>query len=277
MTKNLFKVFFALSFTFISVCYSIIIPTSTLADFEKQVGEYDQDTLIIFDVDLTLMTPVDPLLRSKGLDYIKAFLQAKHPEMLTTERAKYDKLFTLCLKERKIQPTEEFLPELISRLQVKGIKVIALTAMYWGNIGIFSAIEDWRIEELNGLGYDFSNSYALPAAILAVPESAYSPLYKEGIIFTGKVPKGIALKTFIEHSGWRPKKVIFIDDTLKFVESVENEMAACGIETVSLHYLAAEYTPGEFSEEIAELQLNTILNDEVYIPHHEALDLLRKE
>ncbi len=277
MTKNLFKIIFALSLVLVSTCYSVIIPTNTLANFEKQVGEYDQDTLIIFDVDLTLMTPVDPLLRSKGLDYIKAFLLAKHPEMLTTERTKYDRLLTLCLKERKIQPTEEFLPELISQLQMKGIKVIALTAMYWGNVGIFSAIEDWRIEELKDLGYDFRDSFALSATVLPVPESVYSPLYKDGVIFTGKVPKGIALKTFIEHSGWRPKKVIFIDDTLKFVQSVEQEMAACGIDTVSLHYSAAESAPGEFNAEIADLQLNTMLNDEVYIPHHEALDLLKKE
>jgi hypothetical protein len=52
------------------------------------------------------------------------------------------------------------------------------------------------------------------------------PLFKKGILFTNEINKGAALTAFLQTAGPAPTAIIFIDDRLDHLESVEKALAA---------------------------------------------------
>lgn len=61
-------------------------------------------------------------------------------------------------------------------------------------------------------------------------------IHANGVICAGWCPKGIALRTIIEKSSYKPDTVIFVDDKLSNIESVEQELKPLGIIVIGVHY-----------------------------------------
>ena len=107
-------------------------------------------------------------------------------------------------------------PPLVSKIQKNGIKVVALTHCITGRFGRISSAEDWRLQELKNLGYNFEKSWKefgskLFPNLISKNRESY-PCYNNGVIFTNDVPKGVVLKEFLNYVKLRPGKIIFIDD-----------------------------------------------------------------
>jgi hypothetical protein len=145
---------------------------------------------------------------------------------------------------------------LIKCLQDKKIRTIALTAAPAGKLGAIESMADWRIDELKKMGFNFFLAFP-EIQFLEFPKKVdkeFHPIFKSGILFSSKHPKGDILKQFLMTIHWIPSKVVFIDDRLEYLQSAENAMKEMGIDFTGLHYLAAEKLPCDLNEKLAEFQ-----------------------
>jgi hypothetical protein len=137
------------------------------------------------------------------------------------------------------------MPLLINVLQSRGIKTLLLTANYNGKVADIKSIESLCYLKLKKLGIDFEQSWKNFNRInFKRTESKgkkFIPFFGNGMIFTCRVPKGEILKEFLTKlPQYKFKKVIFIDDHLKNIKSVEEATAKLNIEFVGIEYTYAK-------------------------------------
>ena len=73
--------------------------------------------------------------------------------------SRIEAVYSLIFLQRNNGPVDEKFIQLISDLQRKGIKVLALTNCFTGRMGAIDSMEDWRINELERIGYHFDKSW----------------------------------------------------------------------------------------------------------------------
>ncbi len=200
-----------------------VIPTRTLEVIDNH--EVDSDTWVVFDVDMTLVIPKDPILWGGSYDVFVALAKKAIPDFDEKSRTHYRNIILDQAEWELIDPKS---PELIRSLRKKGATVVALTALEY-------ELSDWRVAQLEGLGFDFGEG-----------PKADHPCYKKGILFSDETPKGEVLVSFFNHLGVKPKKVIFFDDSLKFIKSVESELEKAGIPVTSYYYEEVDHRPIQF-------------------------------
>ena len=200
-----------------------VIPTRTLDVVNTH--DIDSDTWVVFDVDMTLVVPKEPILWGGAY---KSFLNIAEKTIPDFEEKHISHYRKIIMEEAIWMLIEETSPQLVESLQEKGAKVIALTAMEY-------EFSDWRVNHLLGFGLDFSNA---PATDFYC--------YKKGILFSDNTPKGEVLISFFNHLGVKPKKVIFFDDSKKFIDSVESELTKAGIPVTCYHYQEIDHRPIHF-------------------------------
>jgi len=147
-----------------------------------------------------------------------------------------------------VQTVEKDTSQIIRHLQEKA-PVIALTRRGTDSLDI----TQWEVRSVD---LDFTrnplsrNNFAL---------CKMSPAeYCNGIIFTDNQHKGEVLLNFLEQIAHKPKRIIFVDDSLKHVESVsivEKE----GIEYVGIRYSGADHFVQTFDAEKCDKKLERLL------------------
>lgn len=249
-----------------------IIQTSNLVPMEQALQTIDESTLVIFDVDDVLTIPQDEIL----LKHNKHFLEKMEKQIEgRVGKNNAEKLWSLILMQRQTEPVDSKMISILSNLQSQGIKVLALTNCGTGPYGHILHIEDWRITELETLGYHFKNSWPhLKSHFfnhLAPKNPSRLPLFKDGIIFTADLPKGVVLKAFLDYAGFYPKKIIFIDDKEKHLKSVEDYAQSIGLEFLGFEYRGAFVRPqNPLNKQRAELQFRTLEKTHVWPSDEEA-------
>jgi hypothetical protein len=196
---------------------------------------------IMFDIDYTLTQPETPVLQMAVIKQNKIRFK--------------DELATFPEKQKALIPilmvtyapsvlTDLDAPSLISKLQEKGILVLGFTAADTSQIPNVGSIPSWRKNELKRLGIDFSpTSKTSSIAKESIEFRQFSsfrgtyPLYKEGILYCNvTASKGDLLTAFIDKQRHKPSKIVFIDDTIENLESVEAALKKLGIAFVGIHY-----------------------------------------
>jgi len=126
-----------------------------------------------------------------------------------------------------LEPVQDCTPKLIRFLQDIGIAMMSLTSRSFPTM-------DHTLAQLHRMDIDFSRSalHAHPVD-LTMRDTAH---HRHGIIFSGQNDKGELLVKFFQTIDYHPKKVIFIDDKLKYVEQVERAMAAANIPFIGIRY-----------------------------------------
>jgi|GEM_PF-961299 hypothetical protein len=242
-------------------CFS----TSDFNEIELLVKEADQDTLVLWDVDQTLLTPNDPILKPKWEKLLDQWLGGK--KFIFDRSGKKRYIFREILMSAPHSVLDHDSPSLIKNLQKKQIPVIAFSAAVGGKIGKTDSFIDWRIEELKRFDFDFSSSFS-HIDTLTLPKDSYNefpPIYKSGVLLTSLHDKGPVLIDFFEAIQWTPKKVIFIDDQMANIESVAQSLGE-EIEVIGIYYTAASELPCELNEEKAHFQVEHFLKTGQWLP-----------
>lgn len=201
----------------------IIVKVKKIKEALPYFDEANQNTLVIFDIDSTLTTPSDPCLRRFSIKKHKDIFDRYVGQL--TKKQLY--IFThLLILQSPSQLVEKEFPEVIIRLQKRGVKTIACTASTTGNIGnIVKNFSLWRFHELKKLGIDFSSIF--PGRSLFPYEGCDDdmPGIERGIVGCGhKVKKGMLFDKIVAHVNFAPNKVIVIDDKMENIESFMNEI-----------------------------------------------------
>lgn len=247
------------------------------AQVKNIFAKADSNTLILFDVDETLIEPASVIFRPKTIEN-----EANLPwiiDLVSRVYGKSDKTEEYYGSIWKTKETplliEPHMVSVIQSLQDRGVKVMALTALKTGSSYIITSLPEWRYNKLKELGIDFAK-IGLPDIIfdeLSEKDGNYPMLY-HGILCTNGVSKGELARTFLDRIQWRPDKVIFFDDNAARVKEVAEAMQKELIPFQGFVYRGAEYMPGELNKDVAEFQLNYLVEHEDWISDDQALSLI---
>lgn len=268
MTRNISPLFalFILSFSFLQ---GVILEVDNLSQFEIESRKLDRSTLVLFDIDYTLITPKDHSLKPCG-----AYLRKRHLHVLEPKRREW--LQSILGLEGDEELMDPIFPDLIKQMQNDHIPVIAFTALETGIYGKMDCIEDWRLNRLKNLNMDFSPTFSNITPFTLTEANSYNgyyPLFKNGVLFTNREPKGKIITIFLKKMGWSPNKILFMDDSIEQLKSVESAANALDIEFIGFHYIASKTRPCKFDEKLGEFQFQYLVEKETWLSDNEARKL----
>ncbi|MDR0296913.1 MAG: DUF2608 domain-containing protein [Rickettsia sp.] len=195
--------------------------TAKVSDFLKIleiIGNLDQDSLVLFDVDDVLIMDQDEYRLTHP--YRQQWRVESKNRLTREERQLF---FSIILKNRTIRLVDPHIADILSRLWEKQIPTAALTKLYTGRFGVIEDLTNWRLKELKGINIDFMRSTPIKEEILIDELHIENgiPMMKEGVILTANVDKGAVLENILHKKNYYPKTIIFVDDVLENIESVE--------------------------------------------------------
>jgi hypothetical protein len=201
-----------------------IIETTSFTEIREAIKEGDKDTLVIFDVKSVLILP-----QGQDSNSIDRYSPAER-----------EKLYSKILIQLKPALVDPNILNIFADIKSKQIKAIALTSGYTGKFGYIEKREDLRIQKLKEVGISFKDSFSeikptIFEDIKKVNPKHY-PMFKEGIVFACRLPKGEVLQRFLTQAKFKPKKVIFVDNKLKNIESVQEFCQNAKIDFHGFHY-----------------------------------------
>ena len=259
---------------------SEIIHVTTLEEFYTECQTLDSDSLVLFDVDGTLIIPRDKILKPQAEKHLHKIVSKawKYKHLDPEQELSKNEFYSIVMQTMKFDLVDEKFPKIIEELQKKNVKTLGLTAMGTGSYGRIESREEWRFEQLKDFSIDFRSSFAsLPKFYFLDYESKNGlPGYYKGIIFSSDVPKGIILSKFLKNIEWKPKKIIFIDDIHSFVESVDREIAVLDIPFKGFHYRAAYQTPIEIDEDAISFQIDYLIKESKWLSDEQVESMARK-
>jgi len=229
-------------------CHGIIIESYSIQDF---LNYSDQETLAIFDIDNTL-TELQSSLEIGGHHWFNYLVQEKENAGLSHIDAT-ESILPIHLAihlQSLLKPVEKYTPSLIHELQQKKIKTIALTARPL-------ILVDRTVEQLLHIDIDFSITPLYRDILMFNAE--YPACHKNGIVFTGYNSKGQTLIAFLDLINYNPKKIVFIDDKLEYIKSVEKAVEERNIEFIGIHYKRLEEKEKNFDPAKAQQELSYFL------------------
>lgn len=256
---------------FILALFSHILLDATIQNsdtFEplwQHLNECTERSLFVFDVDRVLIESKDALLQARNSPLLQPI---KMKYLGNLPRSKVEQL----ISEIHLQTNSHIIDSqaimFIKELQSRNIPVIALTATRIGGLGKIPSIQDWRIEDLASHEISFATSFPETPylSLTTITGRGPSPVFKQGILFSATYPKGVVLRAFLDKVGFFPDRVIFIDDMLYNLQSVEESLAAMGIENVlTYHFHGADKLPNGINLDIAELKFKTLVEKELWL------------
>ncbi len=278
MSKSMRKFIFLcifIGFTTFSLS-AIVVEAPSLEIIEKELRNLDENSLVVLDVDYTLIVPNDRVLLPCGEEYFQNILK-KLREMGEEGEILGSKIAL----QSQVSLIDERIHHMLEFLKQKNIKVIALTAMITGKYGQIPNVEEWRVNQLRSLGIDFA--WAFPQVDSVVLEEIERgegkktlPVFKLGVLASAKYPKGQVLVAFLRQMQWKPSKIYFVDDRMEFIHSVEMELDKENIPHVSFHYTAVTDRPGQLDEQLADFQLNYLIKNGAWLDDKEALKFIKE-
>lgn len=247
------KIFSILLMTAVLPLFSQIIETE---NFSSIVQYIKPDTLVLLDIDDTLLIPVQTLGSDVWFCHrLNEYKETLSPiEALDKTIAEWEGIRQLT----KVKIVEEGTEKIISDLQNNNIPVMGLTTQ-----GL--ALATCTVHQLKTLDIDLTKT--APSKEDHYFINKHGNLYREGILFTSGTPKGPALLKLLESMQYFPKRIVFINDKATHLKDVEETAEANGYEFIGLRYSFGDKRVTEYNPEIAEIQWNHssfahILSDE---------------
>jgi len=240
--------FFAVS------AYCEIIEVKHFVELKEHV---DSETLVLLDIDDTLLLPTQTL----GTDIWFQYRCKQHQEWGLSKNAALQKALAEWEAIRhltNVQIVEPGTDQIVQSLQEQRISVMGLTTQ-----GL--ALATRTVQQLRGLNIDLIKT--APSNQDHYFMNGHGVLYRQGVLFTSGTEKGQALLHFFEITGYWPKRVVFINDKATHLADVDGALAEAGIEFLGLRYSYGDARVAQFSAEIADIEwihstLGHLLSDE---------------
>jgi hypothetical protein len=212
------------------------------------------DTLVICDIDNTLARPAHELSSDEWFCYLVNSKMAEGHDYITSIYyalpATYYAQFNVPL-----ETTEICAPTLIAHLINHGIHTMALTTR-----SLF--VSERTFEQLEDINIHFLvPSISQDDLVLPMPHPCF---YRNSILFSGNNDKGEALIAFFHWMNYYPKKVLFIDDKMKYLLAVEKALKHYNIEFVGIRYAGCDDRVQTFDPAKAESQWHQLRTKKIY-------------
>jgi hypothetical protein len=227
-------------------------------DFDKII--LNKDTLVLFDVDHTLLKPIE--IHDQYYLSSEKKCDEKMGEMRSLYADKIDQNFLVgsMMSKMKAEIIEPDVVKKIEFLKKNQIPCIAITAIPSGfNAGLNDTWQNWRFSNLKNRGIEFSFS---DLAFVLNMKGYRRPIFFNGIILADNDSKGNVLKFFLEkinnlqslekkyiigdkkdedikkyqNFSLNPKKIIMFDDHDAFLVDLSKICSDMGIEFNGYYY-----------------------------------------
>ncbi|MBS0649893.1 MAG: DUF2608 domain-containing protein [Verrucomicrobia bacterium] len=239
-----------------------IIETNEIMDILEEI---DEDTLVLFDMDDTLTDSSISLGTGAWRQYVRSQIASDYDTKAPGNP--HDLMAHATAQNIPVKPVEPNLVTLIENLQDKHIAVFCLTGRgysMWYSTPM-EGIGPMSVRQLDSIEIDFTET--------TVPKSFQSidpTILYHGVFLTSGTKKGPFLEKLFQETGYRPTKVVFIDDKLEENKSVESTLDKLGIDNVCVWYHRAQANNQEFNPLIASVQLEAFLNNQTILSDEEA-------
>lgn len=238
-------------------CVCVFTLSAEIIEIDKieEILPYvDQDTLVVLDIDDTLMVTAQML---GGDCWFRHFLKEQVSKGFSFEEALAKVLpdYMLFQHRTKVLPAENQTAAIVHQLQRKA-KVIGLTTRS-------TELVYRTVQQLKTLDIDLNKNPLINKELQVSTD--FSLFYVEGILCTQVRHKGDALKKLCDHLAYLPKKVIFVNDKLKYVEQLEETFAPLGIPYIGFRYGGCDEQCMVYNPQVAKVQhhyFNNILSNE---------------
>lgn len=222
----------------------------------------NNNTLVLFDVDDTILTSPDVLARTTDFSWwFKALLLMKFPQLLKAEN--FEAAYSIVWQQAPRILTEPLVVELINTLKNKGATVLALTSMESGAYGVIENMPLWRYTMLKNMGIEFSNMYANTYfETLPRYRSTYPVLYN-GILCANQQNKGKVLAAFLEYSKFKPSSIVSFDDDVHALQSIGKVCEQHAIPCTLINYRA--HLPGAWNTKRALQQFDYVIKEHRWV------------
>jgi hypothetical protein len=216
------------------------------------------NTLIAFDIDMTLTQPDHPAVYYPTI-YKYADVYKKIMNDLTPAQKDLASTLTILLKQKLV---EGITPDIVKKLQKQDYKTIAFTASLTGSIVDNSdkalKIEQVRFESLKKFNLDFSKTFDNKEIIFTdmPPHNGNYPVFYNGILLAngekGTESKGATLIAFLKHVKLSPQIIVMVYDKKKNLENIEHFLLQHDpeIKFLGIEYKGAfDYVPQDISKD----------------------------
>ncbi|MBX7066197.1 MAG: DUF2608 domain-containing protein [Parachlamydiales bacterium] len=228
-----------------------------VAHFHELAEYSDPNTIVLLDIDETLIVPVQMLGSDAWFEYrLKDHQkQWEFPIALEKTLAEWEAIRHLT----KMKLAEAEIDSVLRALQAKKIPIMGVTIQ-----GL--ALATRTVLQLKEQGIVLAATSPC-SQDTCFPVDDHTVLYRQGILFTSGKPKGKSFFQFCDRIGIQPKRLVAIDDKITHLQSIEKEAEKRGVEFIGLRYSYADARLEAFSPEIVEYQLEHstlthILSDE---------------
>jgi hypothetical protein len=230
------------------------------SEIEEFTGQLSSKTLLIFDIDNTLIRPASALGSDEWLFFLEELFRKKTPHLSSGDvLKKAEGIWNEVQWLVKVVPVDSSVPERIRTFQDAGVKIMGLTAR-------ISEAADVTESQLQSVGIDLnlnpvtSSEVTLPKEIFG---TADSPLFRNGVLYIGETNvKGTVLERFLKENirGSFPKNILYFDDKEKHIRSVAQASAGLKIENYTgVRYSKTDPIVGIFNER-AKLALESLVS-----------------
>lgn len=259
---------------------SFIKEIVSFKEAEESLKKADRDTLVLFDVDDTLIVHRYKPFWEKNKQW---FDKVSHS--IFKNQYAWRQSFWIIKQTSVPLHTEEDIVQRISDLQRRNVSVLALTSIHTRQVCNKYVEVEWRYKKLKECGIDFTHT-DFPDRIFhefKIDWRTSRPLLFKGMLCTGCNPKGNVLETFLSSCTMNPKKIIFFDDKLENIKSVEDQIKLRNISNndsilyEGYHYRGAEQMDPSFDEDVVSFQLGYVAATDIWLDDAEAKKLLESE
>lgn len=254
-------------FMFIGLCMPFYTAKSAANVFEIIQKCNPETTIVLTDIDDTLVTPQARAFRrppyNKMIDKIKA---------RKAEYSNFDAIISNWRLQRKLMLIDPVWPAFLEKLK-SSFKVYGLTKMDTGPLGSIPSVEAWRFDELCTLGITFTTIPNLSEHTVRPTE----PNFYKGILFTGAAEKDETLETYWDHLSVGTLTIVMIDDRMEHLEKIQRFCDKKGLACICIHYTGLFELVDVPVPEIAEFQEKMLIETGQWFEDSDAAELLLNE
>lgn len=224
--------------------------------FKDLINHVDEDTLVLLDIDDTMLIPSQTLGTDVWFIHRMGIYQKEHEFMVALDKAIAE--WEAVRHVTKVNVVEEGTAEIIKEIQGRNIKVMGFTTQ-----GV--ALATRTVKQLKSLNIYLANN--APSSDDLYMMNGHGILFRKGILFTAGSSKGAAIVKYLETINYKPKKIVFINDKSTHLKDLETGCKKLGIEFTGLRYSYSDARVASFRPEIADIQwkystFDHILSDE---------------
>jgi hypothetical protein len=242
-----------------------IIQASSVNEIKTYTSQFEtEDTLVLFDIDYVLLMPKDSVLRYAGekdnyrSKLFKAIFQDFQGKNIIFNKSKIpmaEYLISQILYSTKVELVSPEMPSFIKDLESKNVTVFGFTANSSGKYGVVQNEAELHLSGLKSLGYDFKDNGNLTKGDF--PECI------SRVVFTNKKDKGQVLLGFLKKLNKNYKNIIFVDDRLKNLISVQNALKDRQINYLGINYTELKDKNEVLDRDIADIQFQVLSQDHI--------------